>query len=59
MLDRSRSRAEDLQRRGLRPIDAAIVASVETGDSAEQVAKRLGITKQAVHAALRRGRDNL
>jgi DNA-binding CsgD family transcriptional regulator len=57
MLDRSRTRAEDLQRKGLRPIDAHIVASVEAGDSAEQVARRLGITREAVHAALRRGRD--
>lgn len=47
----------DLNRRGLRPIDAYIVASVEAGDSPEQVAKRLNMTKLAVHAALRRGRD--
>jgi hypothetical protein len=58
MLDRSRTRAEELNRRGLRPIDAHIVASVEAGDSPEQVAKRLNMTKLAVHAALRRGRYN-
>jgi predicted transcriptional regulator len=57
MLDRLRARVEELQRRGLEPLDAMIVASVELGDSVEQIASRLGITRQAVRAALRRGRD--
>jgi transcriptional regulator of acetoin/glycerol metabolism len=55
MLDRMRSRVEELQGRGLEPVDALIVASVELGDSVEQIASRLGITRQTLHAALRRG----
>ena len=55
MLDRIGSRAGELQRRGLRSLDALIIAHLETGDSVEQVALRLNVTVKAVWVAIRRG----
>lgn len=50
---------EDLYRRGLSLMDALIIACLEAVDSVEQLASRLGVTRQAVYSSIWRAQSRL